>query len=85
MLAHVEPNTMSNKKAGRPSSGKREVTARIDVEVMRKVKYLASIEGITIGEYLTQVLDPVVSKRYREHLESELKTTDSKAKDKGRG
>lgn len=64
---------MAKGKRGRPPKGKTEVTARIGVEVMRKVKYLANVDEITIGEYLTKTLDPIISRRYLEQLNRELK------------
>ena len=74
MLTATAEQVMAKAKRGRPAKGKSEVTARIDVEVMRKVKYLANVEKTTIGEYLTALLSPIVSKKYREQLNRELKS-----------
>lgn len=73
MLTATVEKVMAKAKRGRPAKGKSEVTARIDVEVMRKVKYLANVEKTTIGEYLTGLLEPIVSKRYIDQLNRELR------------
>lgn len=50
------------KKTGRPPKGRNDVSARIDAEVMRKAKAVASLLGKTSNEYLSDVLAPIVDR-----------------------
>ena len=58
---------MAKAKRGRPAKGKTEVTARIDADIMQKVKWLASVSDprVTIGEYLSETLRPIIEKRFQ--------------------
>lgn len=40
-------------KMGRPTSSRNDVTAKIDIEVMKLVKGVAGLKGITVAEYLS--------------------------------
>lgn len=55
------------RKMGRPPSNRDDATAKIDRRVILKAKYVASAEGITLAELLTEILRPVIDRRHAAH------------------
>jgi hypothetical protein len=54
---------MARKKIGRPVSGRNDATAKIDATVLSRAKYIASYEGKTLAEWLSETLEPIVTRR----------------------
>lgn len=75
MLAAQATETMGKKKSGskmgRPTTGRNDVTAKIDAEVMKLVKAASSLSGKTVAQYLTDIVKPIAEKdvkRLTSHL-----------------
>lgn len=67
MLAAQATDPMGKKKTGgskigRPTTGRNDVTAKIDAEVMKMVKAASSLSGKTVAQYLTDVVRPIAEK-----------------------
>jgi hypothetical protein len=56
------------KKLGRPESGRDDVSAKIDRAVVGKAKMIATHEGISAAELLTEILRGPIDKRYAQML-----------------
>lgn len=54
------------KKPGRPRSGRNDATAKLDVVILGRAKYIAQYEGKTLVQYLNEVLAPIVERRMQE-------------------
>jgi ATP-dependent Clp protease adapter protein ClpS len=50
-----------------------DATVKIDVEVLRKAKVVAAIRDVTLAEYLTEVLRPIVEKDHARAIADEAK------------
>lgn len=57
---------VSNVAKGRPKKPTGRGTAvRIDADIASKAKYLASLEGVTLGDYLSRLLRADVEKAFK--------------------
>lgn len=54
--------------AGRPKSSRDDMTVKIDRAVVARAHYIARVRGITVAEYLTEALRPIVDRDF--HRES---------------
>lgn len=57
----------------RPMAKRNDESARIDSDVMRKARILAGDQGVSIVEYLSEKLRPVVDREYDAFLARETK------------
>lgn len=65
MSATLEGVAMAKSK-GRPKKATGEGTAvRLDSDVVSKAKYLASLKGMAMSEYLSNHLRPIVEREFR--------------------
>lgn len=55
--------TMGRPK-GRPKSDRQDRTAKIDTVVLSRAEMIARAQGITLAEYLSEALRPVVAKDF---------------------
>lgn len=63
-MATAQANT-EVKKRGRPRSvERRDGTARVDADVLKKAGLVARDRGISIAEYLTESLRPLVDREF---------------------
>lgn len=71
---------MSTVTAGRPMATKRnDVTVKLDAGVVRKAKAVASLLDLTLAEYLSDLIRPLVDR----DLDQQYAKTQKPAKDKG--
>lgn len=76
MLAVQATEPMAKKKSGgskmgRPTTGRNDVTAKIDADVMKLVKAASSLSGKTVAQYLSEAVRPIAErdvKRLTSHL-----------------
>jgi hypothetical protein len=54
---------MAKKRMGRPPTGRNDATAKIDADVLRKAKHVATYEGKTLAEFLTDIVGPAVDRK----------------------
>lgn len=66
------------KKMGRPTKGRNDVTARMDAELLRKVKFVSQYKGETIAELLTRIVEPIIDREMRELAVLEVERTKPK-------
>ena len=69
MNAVAELKTMA-KKLGRPKSGRDDVSVKLDRAIVGKAKLIATHEGTSVAELLSEILRPHVDKRYAQMLRS---------------
>jgi hypothetical protein len=50
--------------AGRPKSERDDVTVKLDRGVVARARYVAEIRGVTLAEYLTEAVRPVVDRDF---------------------
>lgn len=50
------------KKVGRPTSGKRYVSVKIEESVVRKARAVCSVRNLHLAEYMSGIMAPIVSK-----------------------
>jgi hypothetical protein len=51
--------------AGRPAKSQRDdVAVKVDRAVVAKCRYVAEVKGITLAEYLTELIRPVADKDF---------------------
>ena len=50
------------KKVGRPSTGKKYVSVKIEVSVVRKARLVCTAKGLHVAEYMSNALAPIVSR-----------------------
>jgi hypothetical protein len=56
---------MARKRTGRPKTSTRDdVVARIDRGVIAKARYVAETRKISLAEYLSEILRPIVAKDF---------------------
>lgn len=61
-----------DKPKGRPKSSTRDdVVARVDREVVRQARYVADMKRISLAEYISEILKPVVAADYAKFLAEE--------------
>jgi hypothetical protein len=48
-----------------------DATVKVDVEVLRKAKIVAAIRDVTLAEYLSEVLRPVVERDHTKAIADE--------------
>jgi hypothetical protein len=60
----LEPEPMAKPK-------RNDAPVKIDAEVVRKGRIVAAFRGITLAEYFSERLDPLVSADLKEHLRDE--------------
>jgi predicted HicB family RNase H-like nuclease len=66
--------TMAEKRGrGRPETGRNDVTVRVDAEVIRSAKIVASYESKSLAEYLSDVLRPIVDRDHKKHAARAVK------------
>lgn len=58
---------------GRPKKPTKTTNQKLDAEIVRKGRVVASIRGIDASAYFTDLLRPLVEPDYRKALETELK------------
>jgi hypothetical protein len=66
---------MSLALAEPPMARRTDATAKIDVEVLRKARVVASFKGLTLAEYLSETLEPIVDRQLKEEMDAEAKRT----------
>jgi hypothetical protein len=54
--------TMTTLIAGRPMAKRKDVVAKIDGEVLREAKIAAALKGMTLAEYLSEVVRVVAAR-----------------------
>ena len=58
----------------RPSVAKRnDETVRVDADILRKARIVAAIKGLSLAEYLSEVLRPAVDREHAELVTEEAK------------
>ncbi len=67
MSTVLERSSMARPK-GRPSTGRDEVTVKLDRIVAGKAKAVATHRGITVGELLTEITKAPVDRAYAQML-----------------
>jgi hypothetical protein len=53
---------MAKKKTGRPPGTRNDVSCKIDRIIASKAKYVVSSRGISLAEYLSEALRPIVDR-----------------------
>lgn len=64
------------KKRGRPESGRNDISVRMDADVVKNAKIVASYEGKTLAEYLSDSMAPIVARDMRKHATRVLRPDD---------
>lgn len=62
---------MAKKKAGRPKTNRNDASTKLDKGVIGMAKKIALVEGVSVAEYLSEILIPIVKERYRRLLKEE--------------
>jgi hypothetical protein len=55
---------MARKKMGRPTSDRNDVAVKMDRRIVAKARYVAEQREITLAEYLSEIVRPVVDKDF---------------------
>jgi hypothetical protein len=50
--------------AGRPKSPRDDVSVKIDRAVVAKMQYVARLKGLTLAEFATETLRPIIDKEF---------------------
>ena len=50
--------------AGRPKSGRDDVTVKMDRGVVARARYVAEVRGVTLAAYLSEAVGPVVDRDF---------------------
>ena len=50
--------------AGRPKSERDDVTVKLDRGVVARARYVAEIRGVTLAEYLSEAVRPIVDRDF---------------------
>jgi hypothetical protein len=53
------------KKSGRPKTGKDNGTVKLNVSLIRQARYIASLDGEFLSDWLNDALKPIIEKRMR--------------------
>lgn len=56
---------MPPKKPGRPKTGTDNGTVKLNVSLIRQARYLASLEGKFLSDFLAEILEPVIAKKMK--------------------
>lgn len=56
------------KSKGRPKTGRRDVTAKIDSEVISKAKMVAGARNVSLAEFLTEMLRGPVDRELEKEM-----------------
>lgn len=59
-------------------SKRNDQTAKIDAEILRRARIVAEFEEVTLAEYLSGKLRPVVTADYERHIKAAGKSLDAK-------
>lgn len=60
------PRGRARPGAGRPRSGRDDVTVKLDRGVAARARYVAELRGLTLAEYLSEAARPVVDRDFAE-------------------
>jgi hypothetical protein len=63
---------MSVGLADKAMTRRNDLTVKIDAEVLRMAKVVASFKDISLAEYLTEALRPIVERDLKEHSRKAL-------------
>jgi hypothetical protein len=66
--AELMPVAKPKAKMGRPSTGRDDVTIRMDRELARKIRILASENHVPVAQYLTDQFRAQVERAYAQTL-----------------
>lgn len=64
---------MTTATAERPMAKRNDVVAKIDGIVLADAKVVAACKGMTLAEYLSETLRPIVAAQLQEELEKRTK------------
>ena len=57
---------MAKKRAGRPPTSERnDIAVKLDRSVAAQARYIAETRGVSMAEYLTAVLTPIVARDFQ--------------------
>lgn len=68
------------KKRGRPSTGRNDVTVRIDADVKRDAETIATRRDMDLNVFLTDILRPIIAKELAVEVAKMAKETKPKGK-----
>jgi hypothetical protein len=50
--------------AGRPKSSRDDISVKLDRTVAARARYVADLRGLTLAEYLTEAIRPIVDRDF---------------------
>lgn len=56
---------------GRPKSKRKDVAVKVDAETVRKARHVANDRGVTLAQYLSELLATPVDTDYRAFISAE--------------
>jgi hypothetical protein len=59
--------------AGRPKSDRDDVSVKLDRTVVARARFVAELRGVTLAEYLTEAVRPVVDRDFAKAARDEGK------------
>jgi hypothetical protein len=63
----VVEKSMGRKRTGRPPTSERDdIVVKLDRALAAQARYIAETRGISMAEYLTAALQPIVSKDFQQ-------------------
>lgn len=69
MVAVLESRPMTEKRRGRPKTSERkDATARLDAAVLAKAQMVAKARGVSIAEYLTDIVKGPVDRDFLKEM-----------------
>jgi hypothetical protein len=73
---------MDRLTTGPPMAKRNDVTVKMDADVVKDAKVVAALKGLSLAEYLTEVVRPVVAEEFEKELAKRAKASGTKGKKK---
>jgi hypothetical protein len=62
---------MAKRRVGRPRSNRDDITVKVDRKVAARARFVAESRGLTLAEYFSEILRPVVERDFERTLKEE--------------
>jgi uncharacterized protein YehS (DUF1456 family) len=83
VTSELAERPMAARKRGKDSGPKANtVVVKVEAEIIRKARIIASFEGKDLSSFISEALGPVIEKRYREHIRRASDSLDDPEKPK---
>jgi hypothetical protein len=62
---------MAKRRVGRPRSGRDDISVKFDRRVAARARFVAENRGLTLAEYLSEIVRPIVERDFEQTLKEE--------------